>query len=147
MIRMIMMAKWCLGNYGSLNLPDIFLQVRKNPGRNLTQETCPDRGSNPGPLRDRRAYCSLLHSGGPPNIITNLKSKRLRWAGYVARMEESRNIYKVLVGKPECKWTLGMPNTDGMIILKWILRNYIVILGISFTLLMIRTNSWLMKGR
>ena len=34
------------------------------PPKNLTQETCPDRGSNPGPLRDRRAYCCLPHSGG-----------------------------------------------------------------------------------
>ena len=35
------------------------------------------------------------------NIIRNLKSRRLRWAGYVARMEKSRNAYRVLVGKPE----------------------------------------------
>ena len=33
--------------------------------KNLTQETCPDRGSNPGSLRDMRACCRLLHSGGP----------------------------------------------------------------------------------
>ena len=32
--------------------------------KNLTQETCPDRGSNPGPLRDKRACYHLLHSGG-----------------------------------------------------------------------------------
>ena len=32
--------------------------------KNLTQETCPDRGSNPGPLRDRRAFYRLLHSDG-----------------------------------------------------------------------------------
>ena len=38
-----------------------------------------------------------------PNIIRNLKSRRLRWAGLVARMEQSRNAYRVLVEKPEGK--------------------------------------------
>ena len=38
--------------------------MRKNPEKNLTQETCPDRGLNPGPLRDRRACYRLAHSGG-----------------------------------------------------------------------------------
>ena len=38
-----------------------------------------------------------------PNIIRSLKSRRLRWAGHVARMEQSRNAYKVLVGRPEGK--------------------------------------------
>ena len=38
-----------------------------------------------------------------PNIIRNLKSRRLRWAGHVARMEQSRNAYRILVGKPEGK--------------------------------------------
>ena len=33
-----------------------------------------------------------------PNIIRSLKSRRLRWAGHVARMEQSRNAYRVLVG-------------------------------------------------
>ena len=34
-------------------------------------------------------------------IIRNLKSRRLRWTGHVAHMEQSRNSYRVLVGKPE----------------------------------------------
>ena len=38
-----------------------------------------------------------------PNIIRNLKSRRLRWAEHVACMEESRNAYRVSVGKPEGK--------------------------------------------
>ena len=45
------------------------------------------------------------------NIITNLKSRGLRWAGYVARMELSRNAYGVLVGKPEGKRLLGRPKS------------------------------------
>ena len=44
-----------------------------------------------------------------PNIIRSLKSKRLRWARNIARMEESRNAYRVLVGKPGGKRPLGRP--------------------------------------
>ena len=44
-----------------------------------------------------------------PNIIRNLKSRRVRWAGHVARMEQSRNAYRVLVEKPEAKRPLGRP--------------------------------------
>ena len=44
-----------------------------------------------------------------PNIISNLKSRRLRWAGHVARMEQSRNAYRVLLGRPEGKRPLGRP--------------------------------------
>ena len=44
-----------------------------------------------------------------PNIIRNLKSRRLRWARHVARMEQSRNTYRVLVGKPGGKRPLGRP--------------------------------------
>ena len=43
------------------------------------------------------------------NIIRNLKSRQLRWAGHVARIEQSRNAYKVLVGKPEGKRPLERP--------------------------------------
>ena len=47
------------------------------------------------------AELHTLHSS--PTIIKNLKSRRLRWAGHVARKEQSRNAYRVLVGKPERK--------------------------------------------
>ena len=52
------------GDLGGLKLPDICLIGEENPRKYLTQETCPDRGLNPGPLRDRRACCRLAHSGG-----------------------------------------------------------------------------------
>ena len=45
-------------------------------------------------------YCS-------PNIVRVIKSRRMRWAGHVARMEEGRGVQKVLVGKPEGKRTFG----------------------------------------
>ena len=41
-------------------------------------------------------YCS-------PNIVRVIKSRRMRWAGHVARMRERRGVYSVLVGKPEGK--------------------------------------------
>ena len=52
------------GDLGGLKLPNVCLTGEENPRRNLTQETCPDRGSNPGPLRDRRACYRLSHRGG-----------------------------------------------------------------------------------
>jgi len=42
-----------------------------------------------------------------PNIVRVVKSRRMRWAGHVARMGERRDVYKVLVGKPEEKGPLG----------------------------------------
>ena len=48
----------------ALKLPDICLKDEEKPRKNLTQETCPDRGSNPGTLRDRRTCYRLAHSGG-----------------------------------------------------------------------------------
>jgi hypothetical protein len=42
-----------------------------------------------------------------PSIIRIIKSRRMRWAGYVARMGEKRNEYRLLVGKPEGKRPLG----------------------------------------
>jgi len=38
-----------------------------------------------------------------------IKSRRMRWAGHVARMGEGRGVYRVLVGKPEGKRPLGRP--------------------------------------
>ena len=42
-----------------------------------------------------------------PNIVLLIKSRRMRWAGHVARMGEDRGVYRVLVGKPEGKRPLG----------------------------------------
>jgi hypothetical protein len=42
-----------------------------------------------------------------PNIITMIKSRRMRWAGHVARMGTKMNAYGILVGKPEGKKPLG----------------------------------------
>jgi hypothetical protein len=44
-----------------------------------------------------------------PNIVRVIKSRRMRWAGHVARMGEERGVYMVLVGKPEGKGPLERP--------------------------------------
>jgi hypothetical protein len=43
------------------------------------------------------------------NIVRVIKSKRLRWAGHVARMAEGRRAFKILTGKPTGKRTSGRP--------------------------------------
>jgi hypothetical protein len=50
----------------------------------------------------RNLYSSL-------NIVRAIKSRRIRWAGHVARMGEGRGVYRVLVGRPEGKRPLGRP--------------------------------------
>jgi hypothetical protein len=49
-----------------------------------------------------------------PNITRIIKSKRMRWAGHVARIGEKRNAYRLLVGKPEGKRPLGRPRRRWM---------------------------------
>jgi hypothetical protein len=44
-----------------------------------------------------------------PDIIRQIKSRRMRWAGHVARMGEGKNVYRVLVGKPEGKRPFERP--------------------------------------
>ena len=44
-----------------------------------------------------------------PNIVRVVKSRRMRWAGHVARMGNVRVVHRVLVGKPERKRPLGRP--------------------------------------
>jgi len=44
-----------------------------------------------------------------PNIVRVIKSERMRWAGHEARMGEGRDVYRILVGKPGGKTSLGRP--------------------------------------
>jgi hypothetical protein len=48
---------------------------------------------------------NILYSSS--NIIRQIKSRRMRWAGHVALMEEERNVYRVMMGKLEGKRPLG----------------------------------------
>jgi hypothetical protein len=67
-----------------------------------------------GPRRDevtgewRRLHNEeLIDLYSSPNIVRVIKSRRMRWAGHVARMGERRGAYRVLVGKPEGRRPLG----------------------------------------
>jgi hypothetical protein len=56
------------------------------------------------------------------NTVRLIKSRRMRWAGYVARMRERRGIYRVLVGYLRERDHLGDPGLEGRIILRCIFR-------------------------
>jgi hypothetical protein len=67
-----------------------------------------------GPKRDgvmgewRKLQNEELHNlYASPSIIRIIKLRRMRWAGHVARRGEKRNVYELLVGKPEGKRPLG----------------------------------------
>jgi hypothetical protein len=69
-----------------------------------------------GPKRDgvtggwRKLHNEELHNlYFSPSIIRIIKSRRIRWAGHVERMWEKRNVYRILVRKPEGKRPLGRP--------------------------------------
>jgi hypothetical protein len=49
----------------------------------------------------RKLHNELHNLYTSPNIIRQVKSRRMRWAGHVARMGAERNVYRVLIGKPE----------------------------------------------
>jgi hypothetical protein len=59
-----------------------------------------------------------------PNIIRVIKSRRMKWAGNVARMGEKRGAYRILVGRPEERRPLGRSRRNGRIILKWIFKKW-----------------------
>jgi hypothetical protein len=48
-----------------------------------------------------------------PSISRTIKSRRMRWAGHVARIRAKRNAFKILVGMPERKRPLGAPRSWG----------------------------------
>jgi len=69
-----------------------------------------------GPRRDEvTGEWGRMHNGelndlySSPNIVRVIKSRRMRWAGHVARMGEERGVYRVLIGKPEGSRPLGRP--------------------------------------
>jgi hypothetical protein len=69
-----------------------------------------------GPKRDevtgewRKLHNEELHNlYSSSNIIRTIESRRMRWAGHVARMGEKGNTYRILVGKPEGRRPLGRP--------------------------------------
>jgi hypothetical protein len=68
-----------------------------------------------------------------PDIIMQIKSRRMRWAGHVARMGEKRKVYKVLVGKPEGKRPLGRPRRRWEVGIRMDLREIVWGCGLDLT--------------
>ena len=58
------------------------------------------------------------------NIVQVIKSRRMRRLGHVTCMGDGRDVYRVLVGKPEGKRPLGRPGADESITLRWIFRKW-----------------------
>jgi hypothetical protein len=69
-----------------------------------------------GPKREedgswRKLHNDELHSlYSSLNIVRVIKSRRMRWAGHMARMGEGRGVYRVLIGTTEGKRPLGRPS-------------------------------------
>jgi hypothetical protein len=87
-----------------------------------------------GPKRDgvtggwRKLHNEELHNlYSSPSIIRIIKSRRMTWAGHVARMGEKRNVYRLLVGKPEGKRPVGRPKR------RWIdnIKMHLLEIGLS----------------
>jgi hypothetical protein len=58
----------------------------------------------------RKLHNEELHSlYSSRSIIRMIKSRRMRWAGHVARIGEKRNAYRIMMGKPEGQRPLGIP--------------------------------------
>jgi len=84
-----------------------------------------------GPKRDEVTWeWSRLHNEDlndlytTPNFVLVIRSRRMRWAGHVARMGEEMGVYRVLVGKPEKGDHWGDLGVGGQIILEWISRKW-----------------------
>ena len=71
----------------------------------------------------RRLHNEELHSlYRSTNIVRVIKSRRLRWAGHVARLEEGRSAFKILTSKPTGKRLWDGLGVDGRTILEWTLK-------------------------
>jgi hypothetical protein len=81
-----------------------------------------------GPKREEDGSLRKLHNDelhslySSPNIFRVIKSRRMRWAGHVARMEEGRGVYRMLFEMPEGKNHWEDLGVGGRITLRWALR-------------------------
>jgi hypothetical protein len=74
-----------------------------------------------GPKREEDGSWRKLHDDklhnlySSPNIVPMIKSRKMRWAGHVARMGEGRGVYRVLVGRPEGERPLRIRSGGGIL--------------------------------
>jgi hypothetical protein len=99
-----------------------------------------------GPMRDEvTGKWRKLHNGElhnlylSPDIIGQIKSRRMRWAGHVARMGGGRNVYRVLVEGPKERTHLEDQGVDGRRGSKWTLGRLVGGVWSGFTWLRIGT--------
>jgi hypothetical protein len=71
---------------------------------------------------ERRLRNNELRDLYPHHILRVIKSRRMRWAGNVARMVEGRGAYRVLMGKPEGKREFGRSRCRWILILKFMFK-------------------------
>ena len=81
------------GDLVGLNLPDICLTSEEKPRKNLAQETRPDRESNPGHLRERRACYRLFHSS------EHMQSSTIFWFDIYYTVCVCRGLYGTLISQ------------------------------------------------
>jgi hypothetical protein len=80
-----------------------------------------------GPKREEDGSWRKLHNDelhdpySSPNIVRVIKSRRIRWAGHVARMGKQRGVYRVLFGRPEGNSHYEDQGVGGRITLRWTL--------------------------
>jgi hypothetical protein len=83
-----------------------------------------------GPKWDEDGSWRKLHNDelhtlySSPNIVTVIKSRRMRLAGHIARMWKGKTVYRVLVGRPEWKRPLGRRRRRWNITLRWTLGRW-----------------------
>jgi hypothetical protein len=59
-----------------------------------------------------------------PKIVRVVKSRRMRWAGHVARIGDGRGVHRILVGNMRERDLWGDTDVDGRVILRWIFRKW-----------------------
>jgi hypothetical protein len=79
-----------------------------------------------GPKREedgswRKLHNDIISWSSLPNIVSVIKSKRIRWAGHVARMGEGRCVYVSWLGGPKVRDHWEELGVDGRITLRWTL--------------------------
>jgi hypothetical protein len=82
---------------------------RGAPSTPTSTSECNSKNTLPFRTKYFRPHGIFHNLYSSPNINRMIKSRRMRWAGHVARMGDKRNAYRILVGKPEGKRSLGRP--------------------------------------
>ena len=95
-------------------------RLRVFENRNLRKIFGPKRNENGQWRRLQNAEIHSLYRS--PNIVRVIKSRRLRWAGHVARMEKGRSALKTLTGKPRGKRPLLRPRRRWEDNIRWALK-------------------------